>query len=127
GVAAHHLLRAHDEILEDLVQSRADMNVPIRVGRAVMENKLLAALRGLAQAAVQADLVPTVDDSRLELRQASLHRERGTGQEECLAPVAALRARIAAIVLGHGLTFGFGISGLLATSAREAQVERRPR
>ncbi len=46
GVEAHHLLGAHDDVLEDLIQGVADVEVAVGVGRAVVEDELLAPLGG---------------------------------------------------------------------------------
>ena len=44
GVVAEHLLRAHDDVLEDLVERRADVDVAVGVGRAVVEDEARLAL-----------------------------------------------------------------------------------
>jgi hypothetical protein len=46
------------------------------------------ALRGLAQAMVEVDALPALQQARLELRQPGLHREIGLGQEQRRAPIA---------------------------------------
>src|SRR4029077_20443276 len=49
GVLAEHLLRAVDDILEDLVQRGPEMDLPIGVRRAVVQDEFLAPERGSAQ------------------------------------------------------------------------------
>src|SRR3954452_17840988 len=48
GIEAEHLLALGHEILEDLVEGRADMDVAIGVRRAVMQDEFGAACRLLA-------------------------------------------------------------------------------
>ena len=50
GVVAGHLARAVDDVLVDLVQRGADMDVAVRVGRAVMQDELRPPSRRGAQA-----------------------------------------------------------------------------
>ena len=69
------------------------MDVAVGVGRAVVQHEFGAALRGLAQALVEAELRPAREELRLLLRQAGAHREVGLGQEQSLAVVAGV---------GHG-------------------------
>jgi hypothetical protein len=91
------------EILEDLVERRADMDVAVGIGWAVMQHELVAALRALAQLLVEADLVPALENFRLALRQAGAHREFGLRQEQ-----------------GFRIVFDFGLLGLLRLFGHEA-------
>ncbi|MCY1500633.1 hypothetical protein D9M68_346810 [compost metagenome] len=75
GVEAAHLERAIDDVLEDLVQRMADVDVAVRIGRAVMQHKLVAAGGRCAQLLVEAHLLPAGHRFRLLLRQAGAHRE----------------------------------------------------
>jgi hypothetical protein len=52
---AQHLVRADDDVLDRLVQRVADMEVPVGIGRAVMQREGRAALF-FPQAVVDADL-----------------------------------------------------------------------
>ena len=81
GVVAAHLPRAHDDVLEDLVHRRADVDVAVGVGRTVMEDESLPPGRLRAQPAVQAHLLPAAQQSGLQLRQAGTHREVGARQQ----------------------------------------------
>ena len=68
------------------------MDVAVGVGRAVVQDEARPALRGLAQPAIEVDLVPSARrSSRLALRQAGAHREIGLRQEQRLGIVALLR------------------------------------
>ena len=81
GIEAEHLLALGHNVLEDLVQRVPDMDVTVGVGRAVMQHELRPAGGCLAQLAVEADLVPALEDFRLALRQARAHREFRLRQE----------------------------------------------
>ena len=52
-VEAGHRPRFDDEILQNLVQRRADVDVAVRVGRAVVQHELRRALPALANLSVQ--------------------------------------------------------------------------
>jgi len=81
-VTPHHLLRPHDHILEDLVQGVADMQIPIRIRRSVMqrERRAVLALGFLAQTVVNADLFPAFQPVGFAFRQTCAHRKIGFGQ-----------------------------------------------
>ncbi len=95
-VMAGHLVRAHDDVLDDLVHRRAEMDVPVRVWRAVMQDPRLGAacFRISAQFLVKLEIVPALDPVRLALGQAAAHREFGGGQEQ----------RVAIIAVGQGIS-----------------------
>ena len=80
-VKARHLLGAHDHILEDLVQRMANVQMPVRIGGAIMQGEGLArSIAGLfAQAVVNPDLFPAGKPARLALGQARAHRKFGLG------------------------------------------------
>ena len=101
GVEALHLVRADDDVLDDLVERRAEVDVAVGVGRAVMEDEGLAALGGLAELRVEAHRVPALDPFGLGLGQAGAHREFGFGQEQRVAVVAFSRGSVGH--LGSGL------------------------
>ncbi len=75
GVVAGHLTRAVDHILEDFVQRGADVQMPVRVRRAIVQNEHRPALRGRAQLAPQIHRLPAGEDPGLLLRQIPAHRE----------------------------------------------------
>ena len=89
-VAAHHLLAADDEVLEHLVQRVADMQMPVRVRRPVVQDERRAPGRGAAQAVVDAKAFPAGKPVRLTLRQARAHGEIRLRQENGLAIVGGL-------------------------------------
>ncbi|MNZ73879.1 hypothetical protein D3C78_923070 [compost metagenome] len=75
GVVAGEGLGADDDVLENLVDRVADVDVAVGVGRAVVEDELRPLGAELAQLAVQVDAVPVLEHFRLALRQPGLHRE----------------------------------------------------
>jgi hypothetical protein len=90
-VEAQHLLALGHHVLEDLVERMPDMDVAIGIGRAVMQHEFRLALRGLAQLAVEVDLVPARQHFRLAGRQAGAHRKFGLRQIEGLGIVVGIR------------------------------------
>ena len=79
-IVAHHLVRAHDHVLDGLVQRVADMQVAVRIGGAIMQDEGLAVASCLAQAIIDADLFPPGQPFGLALGQASAHRKIGYGE-----------------------------------------------
>ena len=84
-VLAQHLLRAVDDVLQDLVEGVADMDRAIGIGRSVMEHEFRPALGSGAQLGVEPHFRPARQDLRLALGQIGAHREIGARQEDrCL-------------------------------------------
>ena len=81
AVLAQHLLGPAHQVLQDLVERMADMEVAVGVGRAVMQNELGPALALGALALEQAHVGPALQQFRLLLGQAAAHGEVGLGQE----------------------------------------------
>ena len=89
GIVAEHL-RFDDEILEDLVERVADMDVAVGVGRAVMQHELRAALRPFwRRLLVEVHVVPALQQSRLALGQA----RRASGKSVCGRNSVLLQSR----------------------------------
>ena len=61
GVLAHHLLRAVDDVFQNLVQRMTDMQVAVRVGRAIVEDEFFPAARKLALFGKQIHRRPAVE------------------------------------------------------------------
>ena len=76
-IEAGERLRAHDDVLEDLVERVTDVDAAVGVGRAVVQDELRPVRADLPQLLVQADAVPARQGLRLALRQAGFHRELG--------------------------------------------------
>ena len=98
-VLAQHALAAHNKIFEDFVHACSQMDVSVRVGRAIMENEFWATLRDLAQALVETDLVPPSQPFRLGLWQSGLHWEVSIGEEQGVFVFA--RLGLSGICAGH--------------------------
>ena len=101
GIETEHLLRARDDVLEHLVERGADVDVAVRVGRAIVQDELGALLRGGAELLIEPLAVPALEELRLFLRQAGAHREIRLRQEQGLG--------IIAFGLGHGGAFSRGM------------------
>src|SRR5262249_56341288 len=93
-IEAKHLLAARDDILQDLIERVPNMDIAIGVGRAVMQDEFVTAIRAGAQLLVEIALFPARQDFRLALRQARAHGEFGLRQEQ--------RFGIVALGLPHG-------------------------
>ncbi len=100
-VLAQHLLGADDEILEDVVEAGARMDVAIGVDRPVMEHEQRPPPGGRAQPAIEVHRRPAREPFRLGRRQASLHRKIGLGQEQRRAVVAGGGIARLRHVFGH--------------------------
>ena len=74
-VETTHLEGTDDDVLEDLVQRMADMDVAVGVGRAVMQHVFWTPGGGFAQALVEVHVLPALDQRRFLFRQAGAHRE----------------------------------------------------
>ena len=74
-VKALELTRLDDHVLENFVDRVTDVNIAVGVGRAVMQNKLGSACRGLADALIEFFLLPLSDPLRLTFGKVAPHRE----------------------------------------------------
>ena len=83
-IIAAHLERAGDDVLEDLVQRMADMDVAVGIGRTIVQHELFATGGRGTQLLVEIHLAPARNGFRLFLRQACTHRKLGLGQIEGL-------------------------------------------
>jgi hypothetical protein len=93
-IVAEHLLAARDDILQDLVERVPNVDIAIGIGRAVMQDEFVTALRDTAQLPVEIALFPACEDFRLALRQARAHGVFGLRQKQ--------RFGIVALGLRHG-------------------------
>ncbi len=84
GVVTEHGARLDDEVLEDLVEGRAHVDVAVGVGRAVVEDEGRALVAGalLEDPLVESVGLPLLDGLGLLLGQVGLHGEVGAGQVE---------------------------------------------
>src|SRR5262245_5210564 len=72
-----HRLRLNDDVFENLVEGVADVNAPVGIRRAVMQQVAWPSLGGLLYPSIETDLVPPVEQFRFPLGQTRLHREVG--------------------------------------------------
>ena len=114
-VLAQHLLGADHDILEDLVQRRAEVEVAVGVGRAVVKHELGAPGGALPQAPVEADFLPARGHRRFALGQPRLHGEGGARHEDGIA-----------VIDGHELTWrrGRGEDSSASGGVRRARMAR---
>ena len=82
-----------DDVLQDLVDRVADVDVAVRVRRAVVQDESRAAFRGRANRLVDLALLPIPDPARFPPREIAAHWKRRVGEIE------------------RGLVVGFGIVG----------------
>ena len=82
-VKAHHLVAAHDHILDRFIQRVPDVQMPVGIGRAIMQRER-GAPRFFAQTVIDADVFPPGQPLRLAFRQACAHREISARQVQGL-------------------------------------------
>ena len=92
-ISAHHLLRAHHHIFEDLIERMTNVQVAIGIGRPVMQGKALTPCF-LAQSVIDADLFPTGQPFRFAFWQAGTHGEICLRQIESVFVVRCLLGHI---------------------------------
>ena len=80
---AAHVLVANDEVLERLVQRRAEMHVAVRIRGAVMQNIQRLALVLFKYRLVNVIRIPLVQHGGLLLGEAGLHGKVGFGKVQC--------------------------------------------
>ena len=85
GVKPGHLARAGDDVLQDLVQRMADVDVAVGIGRAVMKHEQRLASGLFAQTLIEPHGFPALENFRLLLGQTRLHGKVGFRQEHRLA------------------------------------------
>ncbi len=81
-VETTHLERTGDDVLEDLVQRMADMDIAVCVRRAIMQHVKRAVFCVFAQLFIEVHFLPALHEKRLALWQACAHREFGLRQIE---------------------------------------------
>ena len=82
AVLAQHLLGAGHQVLQDLVERVADMEIPVGIRGPVMEHELRPALALGAQPVEQLHVRPALQELGLLLGQAAAHGKVGLGQED---------------------------------------------
>ncbi len=84
-VEASQGLGADDDVLEDLVEGMAQVQVAVGVGRAVVQDELGPAGRSLADFLIELALLPVGDPFGFALGEIAAHREGRVGQVQGLA------------------------------------------
>src|SRR3989442_683341 len=79
-VEAEHRARLHDDVFEDFVEDVTQVDVAVRVRRAVVQDPEGAVRGDLAEALVHPELFPPGEHLRLALREVGLHGEGGFRQ-----------------------------------------------
>jgi hypothetical protein len=79
-IEAGERARLDDDVLQDLVDRGADMDVAVRIRRAVVQHEARAPLGDLAQALVDAFFLPFLHPERLSLGEVAAHREWRLGK-----------------------------------------------
>ena len=77
-------LKFQDKVLEDLIASRADVDIPIGKGGAVVEQKHLSITTRFNNAIIQACLLPGLQALRFAFYQIGLHRKAGLRKIQCV-------------------------------------------
>ena len=123
-IIAHHLVATADKVLQDLVHGGAEVNVAIRVRRAIVIDEFRAVFALFAEAFIELHLLPFLDPLRLGLWQARTHRKIGFRQEERVAVIARAGV-VSGVVIGHGRS-SFRSAFCYKKSSRNRYPDREP-
>ena len=89
-VVARHRARLDDEVLQDLVERRSEVDLAVRVRGAIVQDEFRRAFTALRDLPVEVHGLPPGEPLRLGRREVGLHREVGPRQIDGVLP------------LGHG-------------------------
>src|SRR6185437_9279594 len=92
-VEAHHRARFDDEVFQDFVHRGAEVDVGVRVRRAVVHDELRAAFGGAANQAVKIELIPLFQPRWFGLRKIGFLRESGLRQVDGLLEIEGCFSR----------------------------------
>jgi hypothetical protein len=87
GIEAHHRPRFDDDVLEDLVHRRAEVDAAVRVWRPVVQDELRAPGAALADPLVQPHVLPAGERQRLGGLEVRFHGEVRARQIQRIFPV----------------------------------------
>ena len=87
-IVAGHILVADDHILEDLIHGGANVNIPVGIGRAIVEDKRSLILVPFHHLTVQILAIHFFQHPRFPLCQLGTHREVGLGQIDGLVIIS---------------------------------------
>lgn len=86
-----HVLGLDDEVLQDLVHGRAQVEMAVGIRGPVVEDESRASLPGVKDLFVELVLVPFVQDLRFLLDERCLHREGSPGEVQCILDLFVIR------------------------------------
>ena len=87
GVEPRHRAGLHDEVLEDLVQRGAEVDLPVGVRRTIVQDELRASGASFTDPLVQTHFLPAGERLRFGRLKVGLHREVSTRKIESVFPV----------------------------------------
>ena len=82
GIEPGHILGLDDEVFQALIQRMPQVDRPVCIGQAVVQNILRNTLSGLPDAVIEPHLLPAGERFRLVLGKVGLHGKAGFGQVE---------------------------------------------
>jgi hypothetical protein len=122
GVVARHRTRLDDQVFQDLVERRSQVNLPVGVRRPIVQHVSPGARAARADLFFEADLAPPRDRLRLGHLQVGLHRKVGSRQIEGVFPLGHTKEQLY-FVVGQG-----GPSGQRSSRGKaEVSTYGRPR
>ena len=121
-ILAQHGLRADDEILQDVIEAGAGMNVAIGVDRPIVQHEQRTAFGTGADFSVKVHLLPAREPIGLRSRKARLHRKIRGRKKQRGAVIA--RGGLGFWLVGHRV--GRSISGVSGRPARAHPARPRP-
>ena len=112
---ARHVARFYNNILENLVQRRAHVDVPVGVRRAIVQHIGSLAARSLNHGFVAVNGIPLFQGFRLTLGQVCFHGKGGLRQVQCFLIIAHAGSR-------RSSTQGLGYIGKVKKSLYCGQI-----
>ena len=82
GLESRHRLRFDHEVLEDLVERRAHVDIAVGEGRPVVQDEFRRTLASLLNRRIKPPLLPLGQKFRLTLGQTGFHRKVGLGKQD---------------------------------------------
>src|SRR5690606_37867661 len=110
------------DVLENLVDRVADVNVAVGIGRAVVQDEFAGAFARGADALIDLVLLPLGQPARFALGEIAAHREGGFGQIELVFGVLVVGHDVAWLFTGRRSSGSW--SAPLAKKSRAARSSR---
>src|SRR5690606_11102838 len=92
GIKARQGFTLDDDVLENFIDSMANVNISIGVGRAIMQDEFWATMASGANFFIKLFFMPCFEHPRLPFSKITAHRKGRVGQIECL------------FIIGHGVS-----------------------